>query len=176
MLSIKGHEIQHVAVRDSPQRKAVQFQNKIITVLKKLDLTEDDIEIELERVAIKRAPAAVSWFFNGYYLHYSYQGFTFVENLCIVFKVIEKEVDLLLQGKKTMDEFIAEFTEDKDILKQRKEAREILGVDENCIDLDVIDKRFKELSKKLHPDMDGGDLEQFKTINRAHKILRRELG
>jgi len=31
------------------------------------------------------------------------------------------------------------------------------------------------LAKETHPDMPDGDTEKFKMINRAHKILKREL-
>ena len=67
------------------------------------------------------------------------------------------------------------FSEDKDVQEQRKKARELLGIDEKSLDLDLINKRYRELAKSLHPDMPGGDLEKFKALNRAHKILKREL-
>ena len=57
----------------------------------------------------------------------------------------------------------------------RKEAREILGVEENVLDMAHIDKKYKTLAKKYHPDMPDGDLEMFKKINNAHKLLKREL-
>ena len=56
-----------------------------------------------------------------------------------------------------------------------KKAREVLGIDEDSIDLSQIDSKYKELAKKYHPDMPGGDANKFKQINHAHKILRREL-
>ncbi|MBS3114183.1 hypothetical protein J4448_03705 [Candidatus Woesearchaeota archaeon] len=31
------------------------------------------------------------------------------------------------------------------------------------------------MAKKYHPDMPEGNVDKFKEINRAHKILRREL-
>ncbi|MBI1968917.1 J domain-containing protein [Candidatus Woesearchaeota archaeon] len=56
----------------------------------------------------------------------------------------------------------------------RKEAREILGIAPDVLDMNEIDKKYKELAKKYHPDMPGGDAEMFKKINNAHKILKRE--
>ena len=85
------------------------------------------------------------------------------------------EVSALLNKQKTVDEFIHEFSEDTDIAKQRKEARELLGVDANSTDMALIDKKYKELAKELHPDKPNGDTEKFKAVNRAHKILKREL-
>ena len=93
----------------------------------------------------------------------------------MVFKVIEIEVNALLNEERSINDFIAEFSEDKDVKKQREEAREILGVSKDTIDLELIDKKFKELAKHHHPDMPNGNPDNFKAINRAHKILRREL-
>jgi len=36
-------------------------------------------------------------------------------------------------------------------------------------------KKHREMAKELHPDMSTGDTEQFKKLNIAHKILKREL-
>ena len=172
---IKGNEFQMLVIRDSFQRRAVQFKNNIITTLRKIGLTEDDVDIELEPVAIKRALVFASWYFNGHYLHYSYQKARFIDNLYIVSRVIELSVDALLQGKITTDDFVREFAEDKDIAQQRIDARELLGVPSNSTDMTLIDKNYKELEKKYHPDTSQGDTEKFKAINRAHKMLKREL-
>ena len=76
--------------------------------------------------------------------------------------------------QKTVEEFIREFSEDEDVEKQRKEARETLGLEHDVVDLKIIDNVYKELAKKHHPDK-GGDDSEFKAINKAHKILKREL-
>ena len=34
---------------------------------------------------------------------------------------------------------------------------------------------LKEMAKTLHPDTPTGDVEKFKKLNHAHKILKREL-
>ena len=175
-VKIKGHEFEAVIARDSFNRRAVQYANKIIDILRKIGPTEDDIDVPIEAAAMKKAPASATWYFEGYHLHYSYTASgRFVDNLYVVFKVIEFEVNMLLNEERAINDFIAEFSEDKDVKKQREEAREILGVSKDTIDLEIIDKRYKELAKQHHPDMESGDTDKFKAINRAHKILKREL-
>ena len=176
IIKVKGHEFAAITIKDSFDRRALQYRNKIVANLRKLGLTEDDIEVDLEAVAVKNAPASASWYFGSHYLHYSYRAAPkYVENLYVVSKLIELEVSALVSGEKTPEEFITEFSENKDIKTRRKEAREILGVDENSIDLENIDSRYKELAKKYHPDMPEGNISKFKQINHAHKVLRREL-
>ena len=175
-LKIKGHEINAIIAKDSYHRRAVQYRNKIIDTLRKIGLTEDDADVPVEAAAMKKAPASATWYFEGYYLHYSYTSSgKFVDNLNVVLKIIELEVNTLLNKKMTVNEFISEFSEDKDVKKQREKARDALGVGQDTIDLNLIDKKYKELAKQHHPDMPDGDTNKFKAINRAHKILKREL-
>ena len=175
MVKIKGHEIEVIVVKDSFQRRVVQSRNKIIDTLRRIGLTEDDVDIPLE-AAIKRAPAAASWYFKGHHLHYSYRASgKFVDNLYIVFKVIELEVDSLVDKEKTIEEFTYEFSEDRDVEKQRKEARDLLGISHDATDLNLINKKYKVLAKECHPDMPNGDHDKFKALTRAHDILEREL-
>ena len=175
-LKVKGHEFSAFIARDSPSRRAVQFRNNILGSLKKIGLSEDDVEVELEALAAKKAPASASWYIDGHHLFYSYnKAAKFVENLYVVSKVIELEVDALLKETKTLHDFITEFSEDKNISDKRKEARKSLGVDEDTLDLNVINEKYKSLAKAHHPDMPDGNMEKFKKINNAHKILKREL-
>ncbi len=175
-INIKGYEITLPLIRDSYDRRAVQYRNSIIETLGKIGLTEDDIDIKEEFSAFKSAPAHVSWYMDGYHLYYSYKiAKKYVENLYIVSKVIELEVKSLLAGEKTMQEFISSFSEEHDVEEQRKEARTLLGIDHDVIDMDLINAKYKDLAKKNHPDMPGGETEKFKEINNAHKILKREL-
>lgn len=174
-LKIKGHKFNAVIARDSFHRRAVQYSNKIIETLRKIGLSEDDIDVPVEAAAMKKIPAHATWFLDGFRLHYSYSGAEkFVDNLHVVYKIIELEVTALLNEEKTFNDFISEFSEDKDVRKQREEARDVLGIGHDVIDLEIIDKKYKELAKQHHPDMKG-DIDKFKAINRAHKILRREL-
>jgi hypothetical protein len=175
-ITIKGHEFKAVLAHDSFGRRALQYKNKIISVFSKIGVVTDDIIIDLEPVAIKNVQASVTWYDEGYRMYYSYKSAKkYVDNLYVVYKVIELEVADLLAGRKTFEEFLLDFTEKKDVEHMRKEAREILGVEPDVLDMDIIDKKYKELAKKYHPDMDEGDIEMFKKINNAHKILKREL-
>lgn len=176
MIQIKGHEFNAVLAKDSFNRRALQYKNSIISVLGKLDVISDDIEIDIEPVAIKNVPASATWYMEGYRLYYSYKSAKkYVDNLYVVYKVIEAEVGDLLEGKKSFEDFLLEFAEKKDVEKTRKEARELLGIEHDAIDMDQIDKKYKELARRHHPDMPEGDTEMFKRINNAHKVLRREL-
>jgi len=175
-LTLKGYTFNQPVVRDSFLRRAVFFQNKIITILGEFGLTADDVNIELESVPFKKLPASASWYLDGHHLHYSSNVCDkYVENLAVVCKVIELEVEQVTSGQKTMMEFMREFVEDEEVEQQRKDARALLGVAEDEKDLDVIDKKYKDLAKTMHPDMDGGDIDKFKALNRAHKLLRKEL-
>lgn len=175
-ITIKRHEIIPLTIKDSYDRRAVQYRNNIIEVLRKIGLTEDDIDIKLEAKAFKLAPASVFWYMDGHRLYYSYKmAKKYVENLYIVFKVIDLEVKALLSGERTLDEFISAFSESREVEKERQEARALLGVEHDVHDIAVIDSKYKDLAKKNHPDVKGGSNEKFKEINRAHKILKREL-
>ena len=82
LIKIKGHELNTITVRDSFNRRAVQFRNNIIELLGKISVIEDDIDIPMENVALKKMPASVSWYFDGHHMHYSYSTCNkFVENL-----------------------------------------------------------------------------------------------
>lgn len=175
-ITIKGYEFTPLVIRDSYDRRAVQYRNNIIETLGRIGLTEDDIDLKQETNGYKNTPASVSWYLDGHHLYYSYKiAKKYVENLSVVFKIIDLEVKDLLAGKKTMAEFIADFSEDQDVEEKRKEAREVLGVEKDVADMDLINAKYKHLAKKSHPDMPGGDTERFKEVNRAHKILKREL-
>lgn len=175
-IKIKMHEFDAISIKDSFDRRALQYRNKIVSTLRKIGIKEDDVDIELEAASVKSAPAFASWYIAGHRLHYSYKSpKKYVENLYIVFKVIELEVNALLAGQKTQQEFISEFSEWDDFEEKRKEAREILGVAPDALDLDDINSRYKDLAKKYHPDMPDGNADKFREINNAHKILRREL-
>ncbi len=175
-IKVKGHEFEAVTVKDSFNRRALQFKNNIVTSLRNLGLTADDIDIELDPNVIRKTPASVSWYMDKQHLHYSHSSRNkYVDNLYIVFKVIDLEITALLEERITLEEFINEFSEDIDVAKNRKDARAVLGLDHEVNDVTVIDKAYKDLAKKHHPDIDNGDTEKFKKINNAHKILKREL-
>lgn len=176
MATIKGHDINPITITAASNRKALQFKNNIITYLRRIGVDEYDIEVPLESLAIKKAKATATWYLAGHRMHYSHNlQKKFVDNLYIVYKVIEIETNLVLSKKKTQDEFIAAFTEDKDVDDKRKKARDLLGIDHDVNDLDIVNKKYKDMAKELHPDMPTGDTEKFKQLNNAHKIIKREL-
>jgi hypothetical protein len=175
-VTIKGHEFEAITIRDSFSRRAVQFKNNILATLKKIGIPNEDVKLELEPVAFKKLPASVTWWGFGHRMHYSYQlANKYVDNLYVISKLIEIEINALLTEKITLDEFIAEFKEDKDVEESRKEAREVLGLSHDTLDFEAINKAYKDLAREHHPDMPNGDVEKFKSLNKAHKILKREL-
>jgi len=176
LIKIKGYEFNTMSIRDSHNRRAQKFKNNIISNLRAIGLSEDDVDLYLEPIAMKNASASVSWYVDGSHLHYSYKACSkFVENLYVVSRLIEFEVQELLSGRKTLNQFILDFMEKHDVEEERKDARKHLGIDSDSIDLDMINRRYKLLAKDAHPDMPNGDTETFKALNRAHKILKREL-
>ncbi len=176
IVKIKGYDIEIIPARDSFGRRAQQYENRILSALKRLGVGEDDIDIELEPGPFKKMPASLTWYFGDRHLFYSYSSAgNFVENLYVVLNVVEHAINDFLSGKKTEWDFIHMFSEDKDVLVQRKEARELLGVPEDCADMALIDKQYRKLAKESHPDMETGSMESFKKINFAHKLLRKEL-
>ena len=157
-------------------RKALQFKNNIITLLRHIGVNDYDVEVPVESLAIKKAKASATWYFSGHKMYYSHNlQKTFVDNLYVVNKLIEIETKLVLSGEKTIDEFIQEFKEDSDVDDKRKEAREILGIEHDVTDMELINKKYKEMARELHPDMPTGNTEKFKQLNNAHKTLKREL-
>ncbi|MGV8162869.1 MAG: J domain-containing protein [Candidatus Nanoarchaeia archaeon] len=175
-INVKGHEIEAITIKDSFSRRAMQIKNNLISTIGRLGINVDDIHLDLETNAIKKAPASVSWYINNQHLHYSHNSRNkYVENLYVVSKIIELEINALLEGKRTVEEFIDEFSEHHDVAKKRIEARATLGLDPEVNDLNVINKAYKDLAKEHHPDTESGNTEKFKEINHAHKILKREL-
>ena len=176
MVKIKGHEIGSIIVKDASNRRSIQFKNNILKVLRRIGVNEDDIDIPLERIAIKKAKASATWYLLGYRMHFSHNlQSKYVENLYVLFKVIEIEANLVLSEKNTLHDFISEFKEDSDVYNKRREARDFFGCDHDEDDFEVIHKKYKMMAKELHPDMSTGDTEKFKKLNIAHKILKREL-
>jgi hypothetical protein len=175
-ITVKGHEFKEPLIRDSFDRRAVQFKNSIFELLRKIGIGEDDVNVPVQNVAYKRGRAFVSFYLEHTHLYYSYnRSRKFVENLYVVLKVIEAEVNLVFNKEKTVEQFIIDYSEDEKIEDQRKDARELLGVEEDCNDIDLINQSYKKMAKEQHPDVEGGSQEKFKAINVAHKMLKREL-
>ncbi|MBP7708731.1 J domain-containing protein [Candidatus Pacearchaeota archaeon] len=176
MVKIKGNEIEAPRITGSYDRKAVQIQNHIVDTLKQIGIERDNVHMEMEKVAQKKAPASVTWYFNGRNLKYSYALMPrFVENLYIIDKVLKLEVEKLINEEINTDQFCREFSEDDDLTTQRDEARKLLGVEPGETDFELISKKYKDLARKHHPDMPEGDHEMFQKINAAHKLIQKEL-
>jgi hypothetical protein len=176
MIKIKGNEIEEPSIKDSFDRRAVKIQNNIMDTLKMLNVRRDNVELKMKTNARLKAPASVSWYFEGRNLKYSYSLMPkFIENLYIINKVLALEVDKLLDEEITLEQFQREFSEDKNLSSQLIEARKTLGVEEDETDFEVIDKKYKALAKKNHPDMSDGNHEIFQKINAAHKLIKKEL-
>jgi hypothetical protein len=175
-IKIKGHSVKFIPAKANFNRLALQYKNKLITALEKLGAKRDDVEIDLDGYCGREAKAAAVWYFGGYRMYYECASQKkYVDNLFIVSKIVSNEVELVLSDKKPIEEFVAEFREDEDVLDERKEAREFFGLEHDHKDMEEINKKYKELARKLHPDMPTGDAEKFKKLNHHHKILKREL-
>ena len=176
IIKVKGREIKSIIIRDSFYRRAIQYRNNIVHLLGKIGIKEDDVDVSLEIVANKNAPAEVSWFFGGFHLHYAFAKCPkFVENLYVIQELLKLEVESLVNEEKTPEQFIEDFREETDIKEQRQKARQTLGLKEDEKDFAIIDKAYKDLAKEYHPDKQGGDTVKFKEIYTAHKIIKREL-
>ena len=176
-IKVKGNEF-HVEIisASSYTRHARLFESNILASLKKIGVSQQNIRLKEEIFPMKKAGAEVHWWINGSNCYYSYnRQEKYVENLQIMAKVIDIEVANVLKGIKTIEEFVIEFREDDDVQNRRKEARELLGLESNEKDLEVINKKYKQMAKELHPDMENGSTEKFKKLNEAHKTLKKEL-
>jgi hypothetical protein len=176
MVMIKGYEFEKITTISAHDRRALQYKNKIMSCLKKIGMDEDYIDISMDSIVTRKAQAMVSWYMGDDHLLFSYNSSTkFVDNLGMVAKVIEHFTNLFDKDEINEEKFLGLFAEDEDVFNQRKKAREVIGVDEDSLNFEEMHKSYKKLSKKHHPDMPEGDLEKFKKINEAHKILKREL-
>ncbi len=163
-------------IRDSYDRRAILFKNNIIESLKKIGLADYQNDIKVPQNARIAASASASWYYEGYFMHYSCNSQTkYIENFFIVSKVIEIKVKELVEKHTTVQDFISYFTEEKDIKKTRNGARKDLGLPEDCSDMTLITKTYKQLAKTHHPDTNDGNETEFKKINSAYQILKREL-
>ena len=175
-MKIRGFELQIAPLRDSYIRRQVQLSNKIAQALSLLGVSSESVESSEEKFPLRPLKASVSWYIEGHYCHFSHSSQArYIDNLQVVTKIIELEVDLVVTGKKPLEQFIYDYSEKDDFEAERKKAREILEVPSDCTDFVVIDSQYKKLSKLAHPDMQTGDVDKFKLINWAHKTLKREL-
>lgn len=176
ILKLKGNEFNIEFTNASASRYAALFRANIINCLKELCIPANYIRIDEEPNGLKKAKAEVFWYMENNRCYYSYaRQPRYVDNLQVIAKLIEIEMNKVLNAEKTPEDFILDFKEEDGLVEKRKEARELLGLDKGEIDMEIINKQFKRMAREAHPDMEGGDAEKFKLINEAHKILRAEL-
>ena len=178
-LTVKGHQIPVKVTKTGADRKAVQFANHIVEELKKLNIPRDDVRIKTNVLGSKNVPATIEFWSQGHYLRFSYSlTKRFIDNLYIIRELIRIEVAEVLAGKKEFAEFLHTFTETEDrkeLSKNLKEAKITLGLSEDEDDVKTINDTYKKLARSHHPDL-GGDLEEFQKINKAHKLIKKEMG
>jgi hypothetical protein len=176
-IMIRGNQVQFKICSPALSiRTSQQHRNKIRNSLKKLGIETDDDDIPLERMPMKKSSAFASWYANNMFCFISHNSQDrYVDNLGIISSLIEIEVNKVINEEEDINHFLQKYEEDHNILEKRKEARELLGLAEDCMDMDAVAKAYKSLSRKYHPDMDLGDEKKFKEINDAHKILKKEL-
>lgn len=176
ILKLKGNEFEIKFTTGSASRYAALFRNNIIACLKELCVSPNYIRIDEESNGLKKAKAEVYWYMEGRRCYYSYaRQPRYVDNLQVIAKLIEIEMNKIFEGNKTPEEFVLDFREEDNLIEKRKDARTLLGFDEHEIDMEIINKQFKKMAREAHPDMERGNTERFKQINEAHKILRAEL-
>ncbi|MCH8520032.1 MAG: J domain-containing protein [Nanoarchaeota archaeon] len=178
--TVKGHEIALKVTKTGCNRKATQLVNSIVTSLKQIGVVRDDIEVVIPPLANRIEPAVLEFWLNRYYCRFSYsRANRFIDNLYLISKLIEIEVEEVISGKKDIQEFYSMFNESKSDMKKLdksiNEAKVLLGVSESEKDVEVINLAYKKLARKHHPDL-GGDIEEFQRINQAHKLILKEMG
>lgn len=177
-VKIKGNDISYSLVKDSFQRRMIQFSNKIHEELKKVGVGFDYIdEIEHPKLAIVPKPAHIEWNMGQSSCCFTVnKEKKYVDNLNLLQLCLKKDVQEVLDGAMSLESFELKYAEDgDDVHDKRKEAREHLGLDHDVDDIAVINDAYKQLAKKHHPDMPEGCIDTFKKINAAHKVLKREL-
>lgn len=176
MLKIKGNEIKKPNFTSSFSRRSIKIQNNIFSTLKQLGVSRDYIEVSMQNMPQLKNKAFVKWWFEGRNLKYTYSLMNkFIDNLYVIDKILEIEINKLIENEITLDQFQREFSEDADLEKQLIKARKILNVAEDENDFEVIAKSYKTLARKYHPDMSSGDHVMFQKINAAHKLIQKEL-
>jgi len=177
-LNVKGHSIKLKITKTGYSRKAVLFANNIVDELKKLDIIRDDIKIKTNTIGNTNFPATIEFWSRGYYSRFSYALTNrFIDNLYVIKELIRLEVLDVLEGRKDLHSFFQTFTSEnrKELNKELKVAKNLLGLDEEENDITKINLAYKKLARKSHPDL-GGDMDTFQEINKAHKLIKKEMG
>ena len=98
-----------------------------------------------------------------------------VDNVAAISQIIEADCKAIRRGLKTFGQVMNQFRIGYDADAPRtKSPREILGIPAHINDLDYVKFKYKQKAKELHPDQ-GGDPEQFKELQEAYGVLKKEL-
>jgi hypothetical protein len=178
-VTVKGHQILVKVTKTGTDRKSVQFANHIVDELKKLNIPRDDIRIKTNVLGSQNIPATIEFWAQGHYMRFSYAlTKRFVDNLYVIRELIRIEVAEVLAGTKEITEFYHTFSETgdrKELSKNLTKAKVTLGLSETEDDVKTINDAYKKLARAHHPDL-GGNLEEFQKINKAHKLIKKEMG
>ena len=178
--TVKGHEIPLKITKTGCNRKAVQLVNSIVADLKLIGVVRDDVEVEIPTLANRISPAVLEFWLNRHYCRFSYsKAKRFVDNLYLISKLITNEVREVVENRKDIYEFYSMFNETKSEMKaldkSLSDAKLLLGLEKREDNIDTINLAYKKLARKHHPDL-GGDIEEFQNINKAHKLILKEMG
>ena len=177
IVKIKNNDISFSPVRDSFGRRVKQFENNILLELRKLDIDYNHVsDFNSPTFAIAPKKAHIEWGLGSSNCCLTVnKEKRYVDNLQLLYLCIKADVKKVVDKEMTIKEFESKYVEHGDIKENRKWAREELGVHHECSDIEEINKAYKDLAKSHHPDMEGGSVDKFKSVNEAHKILKREL-
>ena len=184
-IRVKRFDISFNEIRNGFDRKATLFCNNIIEEIKKIKLNRDFIKFPETHSAHRREFAKVILYYNHHKLIFTHNSQKrFVDNLFIVSKLIEFEIKELNEKNLTSEKFISKYQEEhveggkndkKAQNNLREESFKILNLEEQDFNLENLNNNYKKLARKHHPDLNGGDTTEFTKINKAHKLLKKEL-
>ena len=62
-IKIKGHSIHLMPAKDSFNRRALQYKNKLISSLGRLGVSRDDVDLELGGYCGRESKAVATWYY-----------------------------------------------------------------------------------------------------------------
>jgi hypothetical protein len=177
IVKIKNNSISYSPIKDSFSRRVTQFENNILRELKSIGVDLNNIaDFDGPKIPFAPKKAHIEWGLGSSNCCITVnKEKKYVDNLQLVNLCLKADVKRVHDGEISLRDFEEKYAESGDVHEKRKLAREQLGLDADCDDMEEINKAYKTLSKKHHPDMEGGCVESFKKINDAHKVLKREL-
>ena len=170
IIKVKGYEINFIPTISAIDRKAVLYCNNIIEEIKKIGLNQDYVEFLKCENSHRIELCKFSIYYENHKLIFSHNSQRrYIDNLFILSKLVEKEIQALLNNQITKQNLIDKYTQEKLEDDFRNKAIEILDLKKNNFDKETLNKNYKELAKKFHPDKEGGSVDEFKKINNQIK-------